>query len=208
MSDHDLPAPTKEAIADQVWDELNTAHTTTGTSGESQGKIMTPRYKALVKCDPRDIKASIAFSNVAADKDFPDIYVPNYTVPSNATIMRVFLWILIRELRDSSGAENYINAALKKIRIKPNSGAWGTDDIVAMILANTDWNTPANQASSGPFIIGSEDLSSIMSDPASINGKIFNVRSEQTTRSDAIVAKAASLTAYGVSDYLQIEYTL
>jgi hypothetical protein len=88
--------------------------------------------------------ASLEFTNAAADKDFPSVVVPSDFLPSGATVVAVNMILKWRKMMEDSGSENYINAASKAIRTKVSTGAWGTDDIVAMIFTNGMWKVAAS----------------------------------------------------------------
>jgi len=153
-------------------------------------------------------KASIAFTDVAGDKDFSNVVFPADFIPTTATILRAYLWIYFRDFKDSSGATNAINGASKAIRVKVSTGAWGTNDIIGMIMPDNGWNCDANARGTGGFMLGATDIKSIISTPALMNGKTINVRSEETNRSDAIVVDGDALTLYDIDSYIYVEYTL
>lgn len=153
-------------------------------------------------------KASIAFTDVAGDKDFSNVVFPADFIPTTATILRAYLWIYFRDMKDSSGATNAINGASKAIRVKVSTGAWGTNDIIGMIMPDNGWNCDANARGTGGFMLGATDIKSIISTPALMNGKTINVRSEETNRSDAIVVDGDALTLYDIDSYIYVEYTL
>lgn len=146
--------------------------------------------------------ASLAFSNVAADKDFADVAVPASFLPSGARIVAVYLLVKWRKQVDSSGGANAISAASKKIRVKKSTGAWGTDDVVAMTMAQNSWNTAANATEGGDVLIGSADISG----EVDADNATYNVRSEETNRGDAITVTAASLTLYDIECGLRFVY--
>lgn len=178
----------------------------------SQAGIVTDLEGVCVKKTQPSVisarKASIAFSGVAGDKDFANVVFPADFVPTTVTIIRAYLWVYFRSMKDSSGAGNAINGASKAIRVKVSTGAWGTDDIIAMIMPDNGWDCDADARGSGGFMLGATDIKSIMSTPTLMNGKTINVRSEETNRSDAIVVDGASLTLYDVDSYIYVEYTL
>lgn len=158
--------------------------------------------------DPSTRIAALAFSDIAGDKDFPDVVFPAVFVPATATIKKAYLIVRSRDMKDSSGAANKINAAAKTIRVKLSGGAWGTDDIVAMTIANNDWSIDANARGSGIFIIGTLDIKTIIPTPADINGATINVRSEETNASEGITVTDADLTLYGVDSIIVVEWFL
>lgn len=135
-----------------------------------------------------------------ADTTFPDIVVSG--LPAGLTIQKVVLILTIRAIFDTSAADNYINAASKTLRIKKSTGAWGTDDIIAITFAQNSLYTLASTKEPGPVIIGTADLSSVVDDNAT-----YNVMSNQTQRSDAIVAAGANLELYDIQVGLRVFYS-
>lgn len=156
-------------------------------------------------CADSTALATLAFSNVAADKDFPNVVIAaagsGDGLPIGAVIKKVNL-LLIANTLDSSGAANYINAASKTIRVKISTGAWGVDDIIAFTAINGDWYTPASGMAGVTFISGT-DISSKVTGAGT-----YNLESNQTNRADAIVALAASLNLKGVRTGFRVTYTL
>ncbi len=139
----------------------------------------------------------ITVSNVAADKPFPDIVVSG--LPVGAVLKRVVLIFTCRVINDTSGAANYINAANKTLRIKKSTGAWGSDDVAGITFDQNSLYCAGSSKEAGPAIIGSGDVKSEVDGDAT-----YNVRSDQTTRSDAIVALAANLEIYDVQVGLRV----
>jgi hypothetical protein len=107
-------------------------------------------------------------------------------------------------MMEDSGAENYINAASKSIRIKVSSGSWGTDDIVAMTMANGSWKVAASSTEGGDVLISTTDVKSVVTGASAT----YNIRSEQTNRSDAIVVLADGMTFYDIETGVRVFYTL
>jgi hypothetical protein len=163
-----------------------------------------PRYWRDQWCAKDAIVASLEFTNVAADKDFPNIVIPSDFIPSNATVVSVYLILKWRKMMEDSGAENYINAASKSIRIKVSSGSWGTDDIVAMTMANGSWKVAASSTEGGDVLISTTDVKSVVTGASAT----YNIRSEQTNRSDAIVVLADGMTFYDIETGVRVFYTL
>ena len=146
---------------------------------------------------PEDI---ITITDGAADLTFPDVVVAG--LPTGLTAERVVLILTARAIFDTSGADNYINAAAKTLRIKVSTGAWGADDIVAITFAQNSLYTVASSKESGPVIIGVANLSAVVN----ANGT-YNVRSDQTNRADAIVALGANLVLYDVQTGIRVYYS-
>ncbi len=134
------------------------------------------------------------------DIPFPDIVVVG--LPAGLSVKRVVLIMSSRALNNTAGAANYINAAGKTLRIKTAAGAWGTDDIVAITFANNSLYVKASSKEPGPVIIGAADLSALVTGNAT-----YNVRSDQTTRGDALVALANSLELYDIQVGLRVFYS-
>ena len=134
--------------------------------------------------------ANITVPNLAGvtDLTFPNIVVAG--LPAGLAVKRVSLILAIRALRDTSGAANFIAAANRTLRIKAAAGAWGVNDIVAITFALNSFYTNASFKEAGPVIIGSADLSALVTG----NGT-YNVRSDQTTRADAIYARVTVLSS-------------
>jgi hypothetical protein len=110
-----------------------------------------------------------------------------------------------RKQLDSSGAPNGVAAASKTIRIKKSTGAWGTDDIVAITFADNSLMTAANGNEPGIWIVGSTDLQSEVDD---IDNATYNIRSEETNSGEGIIVDGASLTLYDVFTGLRVHYNL
>ena len=133
----------------------------------------------------------ITIAAVAADLDFPNVVVES--LPYGFSIIRVIPMLKIKALNDTSGADNKINAASKTIRVKVSTGAWGTNDIIAIDFTNGQWYTVASTKEGGDVMVGDNDIKSVVTG----NGT-YNFRSEQTNRADAILALGASLELYEV----------
>ena len=143
----------------------------------------------------------IVVQNVpVVDIPFPDIVVAG--LPAGLTVQRVVLIMTGRALNDTSGADNFINAANKRLRIKTAAGVWGVNDIVAITFALNSLYVKAGAKEAGPVIIGSANLSALVTGNAT-----YNVRSDQTTRGDAIVAQGNNLELYDVQVGLRVFYS-
>jgi hypothetical protein len=109
--------------------------------------------------------ASLALTNVAADKDFSNVVFPTGFLPTGAIVQAIYLMVKWRKQVDSSAAPNAINGASKTIRVMKNGAVWGTNET-------------------------------------------YNVRSEQTNRTDALVVDGDALTLYDVYTGFRVYYTL
>jgi hypothetical protein len=156
-------------------------------------------------CDPSTIVPSLAFSNVGANRDFPNVVLPaaGTFLPAGAVIQEVNLLVKWRKMVDSSGALNAINAANKTIRIKTAADGWAAS-LIAITMANGMWSTAASAPEGGDVLVGSVDIKA----KVAALGTTYNVRSDQTTTADAITVTAASLTLYDVATGLRVYYTL
>lgn len=142
----------------------------------------------------------ITVTSTAADLAFPDIVVSG--LPSGLTIRRVVLIFTCRAIKDTSAVANYINGASKTLRIKKSTGAWGTDDLVGITFDNQSLYCDASTKESGLPIVGDTDIKSEVDGNAT-----YNVRSEQTNRSDAIVALGNNLEIYDVQVGVRVFYS-
>jgi len=163
-----------------------------------------PRYVRDWPCAKSAMVASLEFTNVAADKDFPSVVVPSGLLPTGATVVGAFLILKWRKMMEDSGAVNYINAASKAIRAKVSTGAWGTDDIVAMTMTNGMWVVAASSTDGGDCLISNEDIKAVATGAA----MTVNFRSEETNRSGAIVVQGDGMTLYDVETGIRFVYTL
>lgn len=141
----------------------------------------------------------ITIPGTAADLDFPDVVVSG--LPSGATLKRVVAILTIRALLDTSTADNYIDAASKTLRVKKSTGAWGTDDLVAITFDENGLYCVASTKESGTALVGSHDVKGEVDGDAT-----YNFRSEETNRSDAISALADNLELYDVQVGLRVFY--
>ena len=168
-------------------------------------KQILPKYHRICWCADSAKLASIAFSSVAADKDFPTVAVPSGFLPTGVTITAVYPVLRWRKMWESSGAWNAVNGASKGIYVKVAAGAWGTNDIAAILLIDNDWTMSPYEEASGMFeLVSPTDIKSVVT----TDNLTFNFRSEQTNRSAGIVVDGASMTLYGVQMGLKYWYTL
>ena len=145
---------------------------------------------------PEDI---LTVTSSAADITFPNIVVAG--LPVGFTLKRVVLILTIRAIKDSSAADNKINAASKTLRIKKSTGSWGTDDVVGITFDQNSLYCVASSKEGGPTIIGDTDIKGEVDDNAT-----YNVMSNQTNRSDAIVALGNNLVLYDIQVGVRVFY--
>jgi len=119
------------------------------------------------------------------------------TLPTGATIWKVQLIGYISLVRDTSASDNAING-VSAIRIKKSTGAWGTDDIVALDIPDNflavDVSTSADR--SGVPLVGNlnnDNLSGEVDGAAT-----YNLRFED------IAADGANLTLLDVQVGLRV----
>ena len=135
------------------------------------------------------------------DVDFPSVVVAG--LPSGVTIARAIAILKVKAVKDTSGSDNKIEFASKTIRVKKSTGAWGTNDLVAINFDQNQWYTTASTKENGDVMIGDNDVK------AEVDGvATYNFRSEETNRSDAISALADSLELYDVQMGLRIYFTV
>jgi len=145
---------------------------------------------------PKAIIAVPAVGNVA-DLDFPDVVITG--LPSGITIARADLVLIIGALLDTSTAENQIAAADKKLRIKLSTGAWGTDDMVALTFVQNSLQVDASAYRGGTVLFGAIDVKTKVTADGT-----YNLRSEQTERSDAVIATGDTLELLDVSAVIRV----
>jgi hypothetical protein len=145
--------------------------------------------------------AIIAIPLTAADLTFPSVVVVG--IPSGATLLRVEAILVIGALNNTSVAENQVGAASKTLRVKKAAGSWGTDDIVALTFTQNSLQCILSGYGGGRVLFGGTDVKSEVDGNAT-----YNFASEQTNRTDAVTATAASLELLDVSMLLDVEYTV
>ena len=149
--------------------------------------------------------ASLALTNVAADKDFSNVVFPVGFLPTGAIVQAIYLMVKWRKQVDSSTAANAINGASKTIRVMKNGAVWGTNDIVGMTFADNQLATGASVTEGGDMIVGDVDVKGEVDD---VDNETYNVRSEQTNRLDALVVDGDALTLYDVYTGFRVYYTV
>jgi len=142
-------------------------------------------------------KAIIAVPASAGDLDFPDIVVAG--LPSGITIAKADLVLVIGGLLDTSTAENQIAAAAKTLRLKLSTGAWGTDDMVALTFVANSLQCGASAYRGGPALFGGIDVKAKVTADGT-----YNLRSDETESGEGVVATGASLELLDVSAVLRV----
>lgn len=139
----------------------------------------------------------LAVPAVAADLTFPDVVVSG--LPSGITIAKADIALIIGALFDTSSSENQIAAASKTLRVKLAGDSWGTDDIIALTFVQNGLQIDADAYRGGVVLFGGIDIKSKMTADGT-----YNFRSEETNRSDAVVATGASLELLDVSVIIRV----
>lgn len=142
-------------------------------------------------------KAIVVLPGAAADIDFPDVVVSG--LPSGITIARADFVLVIGALFDTSASENQINVASKTLRVKLSSGAWGTNDIVALTFVQNSLQCDGDAYRGGPVLFGATDIKSVVTADGT-----YNFRSEQTNRSEGVTVTAASPELLDVSGVIRV----
>lgn len=114
-----------------------------------------------------DVDDSISLPAVAADTNLPDIVING--IPSGSTLVRVVVVLVIRAIENTSASgANAINGA-QNIRVKKSTGAWGTDDVIALNLADNQWTVAASTREYGDVKIGDNDVKTEVDGDATYN---------------------------------------
>ena len=180
---------TTDAIADAI--KLKTDNLPADPADESDLETILARKSPFIDFWAHPAADKITIDSSAADIAFPSIVVAG--LPSGLTLVRVVFILAIANLKDTSAADNYINAASKSIRVKISTGAWGTDDIIALTLDNQALYTKASAERGGPVLIGPDIKATVTG-----NGT-WNVQSDEAARGDALVSLGDDLELYDVS---------
>jgi len=145
---------------------------------------------------PKAIVAVPAVGNVA-DLAFPDVVVAG--LPDGLTIARADIALIVGALLDTSTTENQIAAASKTLRVKLSTGAWGTNDIVALTFVLNSLQVDASAYRGGVVLFGGTDVKSVVA----ANGT-YNFRSDQSERTDAVIATGDDLELLDVSVVIRV----
>lgn len=135
---------------------------------------------------------------VGADLDFPSVVIAG--LPADATIIRVDMILIIGAILDTSSAENQIKVGTTDaIYVKKSSGAWGTDDISALVFQALGLQVAADGYRGGAVIFGATDIKSEVDG----NGT-YNFRSEETNRTKGVEATGGTLELLDVSIVVRV----
>jgi len=120
-------------------------------------------YIMVVKDEVLNLKKKTWFSDAsdvinlpatATDINLSDVVLPNIT----GTIVRVYVGIKFRMIENTSASGANAIQGAQNIRIKKSSGAWGTDDIAAINLADNQWTVAASTREGGDIQMGDNDV--------------------------------------------------
>ena len=150
------------------------------------------------------IDNKITVANAAADLTFPSIVIEG--LASGITITRVVLMLIIRAVKDTSGAANYIEGANKTLRVKKSTGSWGTDDLVGITFDQNSLYVDASTKEAGPAIIGSHDVKAEVDGDATYNIMSVETLPVESPRADAMDAKGDNLELYDVQVGLRVYF--
>jgi len=119
-----------------------------------------------------DIDDVINLTTDGVDIPLPDVVVAG--IPSGATLVRAVAIIKVRAIENkSSSGPNAINGA-QSIRVKKSTGAWGTDDVAAIDLADNQWSVAASTREFGDVQTGDNDVKSEVDGNATYNLRFEN----------------------------------
>jgi len=122
----------------------------------------------------------VTITGSSSDVNLPDVIVP--VLPTGATIWKVQLIGYISAVRDNSASDNAING-VAAIRIKKSTGAWGTDDIVALDIPDNflavDVSTSADRGGA-PLIgnLNNDNLSGEVDEAATYNLRFEDIAAD------------------------------
>ncbi len=169
IDDIDFPATQKTSLETAVDNGLDNAIGASPTAGSVAERIKTldDAYTAargayldklanhqIVKTFFSDVDDVIDLPAAATDTDLPDIVLPNIT----GTIDHVYVGIKARMIENiSASGANAIQTA-QNIRIKKSSGAWDTDDVIAINLIDNQWTVAASTREGGDVHVGDNDV--------------------------------------------------
>lgn len=114
-----------------------------------KGKELTRTFYSVID----DV---IDLTQASSDDDLPNVVLPNII----GTIKEVYVGVKIRMIENTNANANAINGAALKVRIKKSTGAWGTDDVVAIDLTDNMWAVAASTREGGDVIVGENNVSS------------------------------------------------
>lgn len=114
-----------------------------------------------------DIEDAIDLPATAADKDLPDVVITG--IPSGSTLLRVIIILKVRVIENTSATGANAIQGAQNIRVKKSSGAWGTDDIAAINLADNMWTVAVSTREYGDIVVGDNDVKSEVDENATYN---------------------------------------
>jgi len=192
---------TDSAALAAVLGALNTAAATGAVSDAKAGmaylkQLVTQNVSCMIfPSAPDDI---IVIDSTASDIDFPSVVVAG--LPTGATILRVDVFVSIGAIFDTSAAENQIKTGTTdELRVKLAAGAWGTDDVQALVFPALGLQVDADAYRGGTVLFGGVDVKSEVTG----NGT-YNFRSEETEASKGVESTGDSLELLDVQTFIRI----
>lgn len=158
-------------IIDTLVDTLTTNLATLTTNVATVDTKLGRKYSTFTYWS--DVQETVTISTVAATKSLPGVAVAD--LPSGATIIRVLAVFKFREVSDTSGTLNDLNAACGvNIEIKKSTScAW----VDAINLVDQQFQVPASERGPGDVLVGDLDLTCEVDDNATYNAQIEAVTS-------------------------------
>lgn len=156
-----------------------TTHASALSTHDTDMKADFDRHLTHIDCWG-DMSALVTITGASSDVNLPDVIIP--TLPTGATIWKVVLIGLISMIRDTSTADNAINGAAA-IRIKKSTGAWGTDDIVALDVPDDAYAVDVSTSpdrNGAPLMgnINNDELSSEVDAAATYNLRFEDIQAD------------------------------
>jgi len=108
----------------------------------------------IIKTFWSDVDDVVDLPAAATDTDLPNIVLPNIA----GTLDHVYVGIKVRMIENTSASGANAIQTAQNIRIKKSSGAWDTDDVIAINLIDNQWTVAASTREGGDVQIGDNDV--------------------------------------------------
>jgi len=118
-----------------------------------------------------NISPEIVLTTDGADQALQDVVVAS--IPSGATFIQAVVILKVRAIENINASANKLNGA-QAIRVKKSTGAWGTDDIVAIDLPDDMWAVAGSTREFGDVLVGDNDVKSEVDGNATYNLRFEN----------------------------------
>jgi len=147
---------------------------------EMSGDLDKKKVVYIIDCWG-DIDNVVTITGSSSDINLPNVIVP--TLPDGARIWKVILIFKCDLIRDTSGSDNAINGAAA-IRIKVSTGAWGTDDIVAIDIPDNSFAVDVTNVGRDrggavmPGNLNNDNLSSVVTGAATYNIRLEDIQAD------------------------------